>query len=578
MQGAGKSAIHRIAVLLVFALVLSGCDRGAPLLLVKAVAAGVPSLAPFFDEKSGLGHDAEGAGPQPVRGSLQQGDTPGLYGGTRRATICDVKRLEAYLTDPANRRKAQAWAGALDIAAAGIPEYLDRLTPVLLRHDTLVVNHDYKKGKATPFTSLLQSGIAVLVDERGIPAVKCSCGNPLRPFAGDTHRISVRFSGGNKKWRGYERSSVVAVRPAPRRMERLALVDVHDPGRGIDRPVGTAGARDGTFDASGRRAVPDLVGSTFADAGRRLTAEGLAPGYAGKDRPPDDARVTASDPPPGTALGFGAYVTLSVTGSVSGGTPGDAPGGRPGGSTGGPSAGTPGGSPNGTEGGPSAGASKGTSGGSTGSPSGKAPGSPSGQTPGSPSAGKPEGSPNGTPGGPSAGASKGTSGGSTGSPSGKAPGSPSGQTPGSPSAGKPGGSSEGGSGGSSAGASGSPSKGAPGKPSTPVSASPSGRTTGSPSAGASGRSAAPPSSSVPEPSTAPPASSSSRPAGGGPGASSSAAVSGAPHGSPPPVTAGPAPSGAPVTGSPPPPPGTRVTSGAPSRGGRVTTSAPAAIA
>ncbi|MER6423935.1 DUF6777 domain-containing protein [Streptomyces sp. NPDC001137] len=311
MQGAGKSAIRRIAVLLVFLLALSACDRSTPLLVVKAVAAGVPSLAPFFDEDSGLGHDSA-IRPQTVHGSLQQGDTPGLYGGTRKPTICDVEQLKAFLMDPRNHQKAQAWATALNITVDEIPGYLDRLTPVLLRHDTLVKNHDYKKGKAVPFDSLLQAGIAVLVDEQGLPAVKCSCGNPLRPFTGDTNRISVKFGDGNEKWRGYQRSSVVAVRPAPRKMQRLVLVDVGDPALGIDRPVGTTGAQDKTFDTREERAVPRVAGTTFGDASRRLADVGLAVGYDGKARPPDDARVTASDPPAGSKLGFGAYVTLSV--------------------------------------------------------------------------------------------------------------------------------------------------------------------------------------------------------------------------------------------------------------------------
>ena len=183
MQRAGKSVIRRIAVLLVLVLAVGACGRSTPLTLVKAVAAGVPSLAPFFDENGGLGHD-QALRTQAVHGSLQQGDTPGLYGGTRKPTICDVRKLKAFLTDPRNHRKAQAWATALNLTTDQIPGYLDRLTPVLLRHDTLVQNHDYRKGKAVPFDSLLQAGIAILVDEQGLPAVKCSCGNPLRPFAG----------------------------------------------------------------------------------------------------------------------------------------------------------------------------------------------------------------------------------------------------------------------------------------------------------------------------------------------------------------------------------------------------------
>ncbi|WP_030316442.1 PASTA domain-containing protein [Streptomyces sp. NRRL B-3229] len=314
--------MQRIAVLTVFAVLLSGCGKGNPLTVVKAVAAGAPSLAPFFDESSGLGKDAGTVRSQPVRGSLQQGDTPGLYGGSKQPTICDVAALERFLTDPGNHDKAQAWADVLNIRTDGIPEYLDRLTPVLLRHDTLVQNHDYKQGKAVPYDSLLQAGIAILVDEQGIPAVKCSCGNPLRPFKGDTSRISVRFEDGNKKWAGYERKSVVAVRPAPRKLARIALIDVHEPARGIDRPVGTTGERDATFDAGEPRVVPELAGTTFAQAGRELIHAGLAAGYAGQVPPPDGARVTATDPPAGSELAFGHYVMLTVAesnGSASGG-------------------------------------------------------------------------------------------------------------------------------------------------------------------------------------------------------------------------------------------------------------------
>ncbi|MFE0251744.1 DUF6777 domain-containing protein [Streptomyces sp. NPDC059010] len=321
------------------------------------MAAGVPSLAPFFDEGQGLGRDQR-VQAQTAHGGLQQGDTPGLYGGSKQPTICDVERLKEFLTDPANARKAQAWAAALSITTAGIPEYLDRLTPVLLRHDTLVKNHDYKKGKATPFSALLQTGIAILVDAAGLPAVKCSCGNPLRPFEGDTTRIKVEFDDRNEKWQGYEKSSVVAVRPAPRKVERLALVDVDEPDRGINRPVGTTGDDDTTFDTRERHAVPDLSGTTFGQASRRLTADGLAVAFEGGGLPPDDARVTASDPPAGTELRFGEYVMLSVAGGSAGGSsdssgssgssdgststsPGTSPGSGTSQSTPGPSASTP---------------------------------------------------------------------------------------------------------------------------------------------------------------------------------------------------------------------------------------------
>ncbi|MEH0421597.1 PASTA domain-containing protein [Streptomyces sp. B21-083] len=299
--------------------------------MVKAVASGVPSLAPFFDENSGLGHDAQ-IRSQPAHGSsLQQGSTPGLYGGTKKPTVCDVHRLEQFLTDPRNNRKAHEWARVVDIPQGRISAYLDRLTPVLLRHDTLVKNHDYKKEKAVPFDALLQAGIAVLVDEAGVPAVKCSCGNPLRPFKGATNRISVEFEDGNKKWRDYDADEVVLVRPAPSKVDRFALVDVDEPERGIYRRTGTKGEADKVFDTRERHQVPRLAGTTFGAASSRLTNLGLATAYDSAGLPPSNATVTGSDPGPGAALPFGSYVTLNV--HIKSGAPDDGSGGGSGGAT-----------------------------------------------------------------------------------------------------------------------------------------------------------------------------------------------------------------------------------------------------
>ncbi|MEV7390484.1 PASTA domain-containing protein [Streptomyces sp. NPDC091215] len=348
-------------------LILSGCGRDSH--DVKAAAVGVPALDPFFDEGQGLGHDKQ-APSLPVRGNLQQGDAPGLYGGTRQPTICDVEKLKKFLTDPANHRKAQAWAGVFKISTEHIPDFLDRLTPVLLRHDTLVKNHDYRSGTAVPYDSLLQAGIAVLVDQQGQPAVKCSCGNPLRPFKGDTGRIKVDFEHGNKEWPGYDEHEVTAVRPAARPLRQLALVDVADPERGFERPVGTTGAHDTVFSTGEQHAVPDVIGLSFGAASGRLSGAGLAVAYDSAEPPPDDARVLASDPVAGTPLTFGEYVTLRVAG----GTSGDDSGG---------SSSSGSGSVGGQDSGSSSSSDQGSSSSDAGSPSSDA-GSPS-SDPGSPS-------------------------------------------------------------------------------------------------------------------------------------------------------------------------------------------------
>ncbi|WNZ13326.1 DUF6777 domain-containing protein [Streptomyces sp. 11x1] len=294
-------------------LVLGGCGESGPsLLAVTAVAAGVPSLAPFFDEGERLGRDEPDLRSLAPHSGLQQGSTPGLYGGTRKPKICDVGKLEDFLTAPENKKKAQQWARIVGVGVDRIPDYLDDLTPVLLRHDTLVKNHDYKKGRAVPFDALLEAGIAVLVDDQGLPAVKCSCGNPLRSFAADPGRIKVEFTGDNKEWDSYDQAAVVVVEPAPEQLKEIKLVDVEDPDRGISREVGTTGESDTTFDARARQSVPKVGGMTFGEASAAMAERGLAVTVAGDAMPPSDAPVTGSSPGPGARLEFGAPVALHV--------------------------------------------------------------------------------------------------------------------------------------------------------------------------------------------------------------------------------------------------------------------------
>ncbi|MFF6780614.1 DUF6777 domain-containing protein [Streptomyces sp. NPDC012510] len=349
LRKSGKSAARRIAVLLVGVAILSGCGDSAPsILAVKAVAAGVPSLAPFFDEGERLGRDEPALTSLEPHSGLQQGNAPGLYGGTQKPKVCDVRKLEYFLTAPENEQKAQEWARIVGIKVEGIGDYLDALTPVLLRHDTLVKNHDYKNGEAVPFDALLEAGIAVLVDDQGLPAVKCSCGNPLRAFDEDPTRIKVDFAGGNDRWKGYTESAIVVVRPAPAQLREIRLVDVEDPEQGISRAVGTTGESDTTFDTRARQAVPKVRGMTFAQASAAMADKGLAVTVAGDEMPPGDAPVTGSSPGPGARLVFGTAVALHM----------DWPGASSGTSTEDPGAGTGSGS------GPGPGSSSGSGSGS----------------------------------------------------------------------------------------------------------------------------------------------------------------------------------------------------------------------
>ncbi|MET9889630.1 PASTA domain-containing protein [Streptomyces sp. NPDC006465] len=346
MRRAGLSAARRTALLLVSLLVISGCSKSDQLFAIRAVAAGVSQAHPFFQEDGALGKDTTDAQRARPIGGVQASNSPGLYGGTpgghqdtggqggnggtprpdgsgapapdfggsARPGTCAVGKLKKFLTAPKNSAKAREWARVLNIRPAEIPGYVDRLTPVVIRHDTLVTNHEYTHGKAVPFDALLQTGIAILVDRQGLPAVKCSCGNPLRPSQANIEKASVQFKGGNRKWSGYRPDRIVVVEPPPgkARIDRLRLVDVENPDRGITRPLGTAGEDDTPFDAHAEKTVPQVTGLTFAEASGRLARAGLALAYDGGSLPRDDVRVTSSRPVEGSTLEWGDSVTLFV--------------------------------------------------------------------------------------------------------------------------------------------------------------------------------------------------------------------------------------------------------------------------
>jgi hypothetical protein len=142
------------------------------------------------------------------------GSQPGLYGGTQDATACDAAALVEFLD--ANPDKASAWAGVLGIGTDGIKDYVAGLTPVLLRTDTRVTNHGFANGVATPRQAVLQAGTAVLVDDFGVPRVRCSCGNPLTepaplptqlPAATDSGQVTLV----GQPWSAWNPATVVVV-------------------------------------------------------------------------------------------------------------------------------------------------------------------------------------------------------------------------------------------------------------------------------------------------------------------------------------------------------------------------------
>lgn len=147
------------------------------------------------------------------------GGTPGLYSGSVRVSGCDVERQIGGLTaDPARR---DAFAHVAGVSPADLPGYLRALTPVLLRADTRVTNHGYRDGQTAGYQAVLQAGTAVLVDNRGVPRVRCACGNPLRPPEEARGGVGARGTA----WSGYRPNQVIVVTPAPQTVGSLTLLD-----------------------------------------------------------------------------------------------------------------------------------------------------------------------------------------------------------------------------------------------------------------------------------------------------------------------------------------------------------------
>ncbi|MCX5380213.1 DUF6777 domain-containing protein [Streptomyces sp. NBC_00091] len=165
--------------------------------------------------------------------------TPGLYGGTSRLGSCDVERQIAFLTS--DHAKSRAFAQATGVGQEKLPDFLRALTPVVLRADTRVTNHGFREGRADGYQAVLQAGTAVLVDEHGMPRVRCGCGNPLAPPR--SAKGSPVLKG--DQWNGYQPNQVIVIEPTAQVINRLVIVNIAD-NTWIERKAGDDGAQDKT--------------------------------------------------------------------------------------------------------------------------------------------------------------------------------------------------------------------------------------------------------------------------------------------------------------------------------------------
>jgi hypothetical protein len=222
-----------------------------------------------------VGEDTTGLTSPAGTGGTFTASTPGLYGGTLDKASCDAGKLVAFLRD--NATKARAWATVLGLSPADIDRYVSTLTSVVLRSDTVVVNHGFAGGKATPLVSVLQAGTAVLVNSLGLPVVKCYCGNPLKAYTSTRKRT---YTG--PVWPGFNPAAVTAIAPAAAPVQAYTVVDVasgqpftRQPGpEPVDTPV-TAASRSPVAPATTSPATTAPATSTAPPRTTARQAENL---------------------------------------------------------------------------------------------------------------------------------------------------------------------------------------------------------------------------------------------------------------------------------------------------------------
>ncbi len=229
---------------------------------LRDLASSSTSTPEATDDTTAAGESADDGADDRAGGAAEadrrhRGSEPGLYGGTRRQAGCDREQLVAFLE--ASPDKAEAWASVAGIAPSEIAAFVADLTPVLLTRDTTVLNHGFRDGEATPRVSVLEAGTAVLVDDRGVPRVRCFCGNPLLPPPEEADATAV--ANPDAAWDEYEPTDVHVVESAAEPMGTFELVDT-ETGERFERPARTDGDSDRDVGAS---ETDDLDGTDGTD-------------------------------------------------------------------------------------------------------------------------------------------------------------------------------------------------------------------------------------------------------------------------------------------------------------------------
>ena len=140
-----------------------------------------------------------------LAGNSVVGSSPAVYQGSRDTQVCDKGGLAAEIQRPRKPQAAEAWRSVIGVEANQVDDYLDTMTAVRLGYDTRVTSVAFSEGEVTRTQAILQAGTAVLVDENGVPTIKCAGGAPslarLRSTMAMKSRNTARRSTPKPWWR-----------------------------------------------------------------------------------------------------------------------------------------------------------------------------------------------------------------------------------------------------------------------------------------------------------------------------------------------------------------------------------------
>ncbi|MET7936990.1 DUF6777 domain-containing protein [Streptomyces sp. NPDC005322] len=174
---------------------------------------------PAFTES--VGHDQKRLVSPSNGGRTFLGNTPGLYAGAPNRHPCDRQALIHALQS--DNKRGAAWSRVQHLPSPdAIPDYVHRLSGVVLRSDTYAKTYGYRGG-VKPVPAVLQAGTAVFVNQRGAPVVKCDSGNPIRTSA-PPRNAKTTFTG--PEWNGFSRTTVTTIQPARKAVKGIVVVGV----------------------------------------------------------------------------------------------------------------------------------------------------------------------------------------------------------------------------------------------------------------------------------------------------------------------------------------------------------------